>query len=65
MTRITRLQITAEIDGAVCHIKFPAECQDVLIHMIQSLSGGSIEAVKLPDSFRFATLGEALQGAQP
>ena len=64
MTRITRLQITAEVDGAVYHIKVPAECHDVLIQMIQSLSGGSIKAVKLPESFRFVTLGEAMQGEQ-
>lgn len=65
MTRITRLQITAEIDGKLCHIKYPAESQELLIQMIQSLSGGSIQAVKLPDSFRYVPLSEALQGEQP
>lgn len=62
MTEITKLVITAEIDGRLCHIKIPEESKDVLVHMIQSLSGGQINAVRLPESFRLIPLSEAMAG---
>lgn len=62
---IKKLQITAEIDGRLCLIRVPEEAHDLLLRMIQTLSDGEINAVRLPDTFKMIPIAQALTTGEP
>lgn len=61
MTDISIVQITIEVDGQLCYAKVPDGAEQLIIRMLQDSATGSIQAIKLPDSWKKVSLKEAIE----
>lgn len=58
---ISIVQITIEVDGQLCYAKIPDGAEAIIIQMLRDIDSGSIQAIKLPDSWNKVTLKEAME----
>ena len=61
MTEISIVQITIEVDGQLCYAQIPKGVEPLIIQMLKDSDTGSIQAIKLPESWKKVTLKEALE----
>jgi hypothetical protein len=60
VTEIRIVQITIEVDGQLCYAKIPEGIDQIIIRMLKDSATGSIQAIKLPESWKKVTLKEAM-----
>lgn len=58
---VSIIQITNEVDGQLCYAKIPEGVEPLLIQMLRDSKCGTIQAIKLPDSWKKVPLQEALK----
>lgn len=61
MTDVSIVQITIEVDGQLCYAKIPDGVEPLLIQLLKDSKCGTIQAIKLPESWKKVTLKEAMQ----
>lgn len=61
MNDVSIVQITIEVDGRLCYAKIPDGVEPLLIQMLRDSKCGTIQAIKLPESWKKITLKEAMQ----
>lgn len=60
MTDVSIVQITIEVDGQLCYAKIPEGVEQLIVQMLKDSATGSIQAIKLPESWKKVTLKESM-----